>query len=65
MRPHFGLGDSTDAGTIEIHWPSGARQTIKLPAPDRIYTIEEDKGIIGALCEGKPCLVTPITAKKN
>ncbi len=26
-RPHFGLGDATDAGTAEIHWPSGAKET--------------------------------------
>ncbi len=44
-RPHFGLGDSTDAGTAEIHWPSGAKETIKLPAVDRIFTITEGKGI--------------------
>lgn len=54
-RLHFGLGDATDAGTVEIHWPSGGRETIKLPAVDRIYTITEGKGITGALCEGKPC----------
>jgi hypothetical protein len=54
-RLHFGLGDATDAGTAEIHWPSGAKETIKLPAVDRIYTIEEGKGITGALCSGKPC----------
>ena len=67
LRPHFGLGDSTDPGTAEIHWPSGARETIKLPAPDRIYTIEEGKGITGALCEGTPCDVAQsrATAKKN
>ena len=23
QRPHFGLGDAADAGTAEIHWPSG------------------------------------------
>jgi hypothetical protein len=44
-RPHFGLGDATDAGTAEIHWPSGAKETIKLPAIDRIFTIAEGKGI--------------------
>jgi hypothetical protein len=54
-RPHFGLGDAADAGTAEIHWPSGAVEQVKLPAPDRIYTIEEGKGITGALCAGKPC----------
>jgi hypothetical protein len=55
QRLHFGLGDSTDAGTAEIHWPSGAKQTVKLPAVDRIYTITEQVGITGALCDGKPC----------
>jgi enediyne biosynthesis protein E4 len=55
QRLHFGLGDATDAGTAEIHWPSGAKKTIKLPAVDRVYTISEDAGIIDALCAGKPC----------
>ena len=54
-RLHFGLGDSTDAGTAEIHWPSGAKEMVKLPAVDRIYTITESKGITGALCGGKLC----------
>ena len=55
QRPHFGLGDSTDAGTAEIHWPSGAKETVKLPAPDRIYTITEGKGITAELCGRIPC----------
>ncbi|HEX4286067.1 MAG TPA: CRTAC1 family protein [Terracidiphilus sp.] len=50
QRPHFGLGDATDAGTAEIHWPSGAVETVKLPAVDRIFTIMEGKGITGTLC---------------
>ena len=54
-RPHFGLGGATDPGTAEIHWPSGAKELVKLPAVDRIYTIEEGKGIIAALCGGQPC----------
>ncbi len=54
-RLHFGLGDATDAGTVEIHWPSGAKETVRLPAVDRIYTITEGKGITGALCGGNPC----------
>jgi hypothetical protein len=56
-RPHFGLGDATDAGTAEIHWPSGAKETIKLPAVDRIYTISEGKGITSALCQDPPPVV--------
>jgi hypothetical protein len=58
-RPHFGLGDAKDAGSAEIHWPSGKVETIKLPAVDRIYTIEEGVGITAALCAGKPCDETP------
>jgi hypothetical protein len=58
QRPHFGLGDATDAGTAEIHWPSGAKEIVKLPAVDRIFTISEGKGITGALCGGQPCPVT-------
>ncbi len=61
-RPHFGLGDATDAGTAEIHWPSGAKDFVKLPAVDRIYTITEGKGITSALCGGAPCAV-PHAAK--
>jgi hypothetical protein len=55
FRAHFGLGDATDAGSVEIHWPSGANETVKLPAVDRIYSITEGKGITGALCDGKAC----------
>jgi hypothetical protein len=55
QRAHFGLGDANDAGTAEIHWPSGAREVIHLPAVDRIYTVTEGMGIIAALCGGKPC----------
>ena len=54
-RLHFGLGDATDAGTAEIHWPSGAKETVKLPAEDRFFTITEGQGITSALCGGKAC----------
>jgi len=54
-RLHFGLGDATDAGTAEIHWPSGARESVKLPTVDRIFTITEGKGIRSALCGGVNC----------
>ena len=54
-RAHFGLGDSTSAGTAEIRWPSGRKETIRLPAPDRIYSITEGKGITHVLCSGTAC----------
>jgi hypothetical protein len=62
-RLHFGLGDATDAGTAEIHWPSGAKEMVKLPAVDRIYTITEGQGITGALCGGTPCAVKEAAVK--
>jgi enediyne biosynthesis protein E4 len=62
-RLHFGLGDATDAGSLEIHWPSGAKETIKLPAVDRIFTIAEGRGITAALCGDKPCDENPASDK--
>ena len=50
MRIHFGLGDAADAGTAEIHWPSGEKEIIKLPAVDQIYTISEGHGITSEPC---------------
>jgi enediyne biosynthesis protein E4 len=71
-RPHFGLGNATDAGTAEIHWPSGAIEPVKLPAVDRIYTVTEGQGITGALCGDKPCakmtsasLIAPVKGLTN
>src|SRR5690242_7757130 len=55
-RPPFAfrLG-TTDAGSLEIHWPSGERETIKLPEVDRIYTVTEGNGFTGALCGATEC----------
>jgi hypothetical protein len=55
MRVHFGLGAAAKIDAVEIHWPSRATETVKLPAVNRIYTITEGKGITGALCGGKRC----------
>jgi hypothetical protein len=63
QRLHFGLGDATNAGSAEIHWPSGLKQVVKLPAVDRIYTITEGAGITAALCEGKPCAADTVHSK--
>jgi hypothetical protein len=40
---------------VEIHWPSGNKETIRLPAVDRIYTVTEGIGITAMLCDGKAC----------
>jgi enediyne biosynthesis protein E4 len=54
-RLHFGLGDAKDAGTAQIHWPSGGKETVKLPAEDRIFTITEGHGITASFCGDKRC----------
>jgi enediyne biosynthesis protein E4 len=50
QRAHFGLGDATKVDEVEIHWPSGTVEKLQLPSIDRIFTIEEGKGITGQLC---------------
>ena len=55
QRPHFGLGAATEAGTAEIRWPSGAKEDVKLPGVDRIFTITEGKGITSVTCAKQPC----------
>ncbi len=50
QRVHFGLGDAITVDKLEIHWPGGDVETIKLPAVDRIFTITQGKGITGVLC---------------
>jgi enediyne biosynthesis protein E4 len=53
MRVHFGLGDLDKVDQVEIHWPSGMVEKIKLPAIDRIYSMTEGKGITGEMRDGK------------
>ena len=72
QRPHFGLGDANESGTAEIHWPSGAKENVKLPGVDRIFTITEGQGITGVICAKQPCTTKrpgnaphPDTARKH
>jgi hypothetical protein len=46
LRVHFGLGDASAVDAVEIRWPSGRVEKIKVPGLDRILTVEEGKGII-------------------
>lgn len=52
LRVHFGLADATTVDAVEIHWPSGLVEKLKLPAIDRIFTVEEGKGVAGSFCIG-------------
>jgi hypothetical protein len=58
QRVHFGLGDAAKVDQVEIHWPSGKVEKLQLPSVDRIFTIEEEKGITGEQCAAcKPAQV--------
>jgi hypothetical protein len=46
QRLHFGLGAADRIDRIEIQWPSGVKETIQVPAVDKIYTVEEGKGLV-------------------
>jgi enediyne biosynthesis protein E4 len=46
QRLHFGLGAADKIDRLEIFWPSGAKETIQVLVLDKIYTVEEGKGII-------------------
>jgi hypothetical protein len=43
-RLHFGLGSETSVD-LEIHWPSGLRQSLKGVAARQILVIKEGSGI--------------------
>jgi len=46
-RVHFGLGDAEKVDAVEIDWPSGVKEKVNLPGVDRIFAVEEGKGVTG------------------
>ncbi len=46
MRLHFGLGASSRAERLEIHWPSGEKEVLRDVAAGGIVTVREGSGII-------------------
>jgi hypothetical protein len=53
LRVHFGLGAAIKIDSVEIHWPSGAVETLGLPAVDRFYSVEEGRGIVAGAREAQ------------
>jgi len=45
LRLHFGLGQHDRIDSIEIFWPSGAKETLKPLPVDRFVTVTEGRGI--------------------
>ncbi len=54
QRVHFGLGDAAETEGVEIHWPGNVLEKIKLPGVDRIFTVEQGKGVISETCAKCP-----------
>ncbi|HET9087370.1 MAG TPA: CRTAC1 family protein [Acidobacteriaceae bacterium] len=52
QRLHFGLGKATAVDSVEIHWLNGPVEHFQLPGIDRIYMIEEGKGIVPSVYDG-------------
>jgi hypothetical protein len=44
-RVHFGPATATSIDAVIVHWPGGKEEKVIVPAVDRIYTIEQGKGI--------------------
>jgi hypothetical protein len=63
QRPHFGIGDATSVDMVEIHWQNGQVEKVKLPGVDRIFTIEEGKGVTGSTCATCDATVSAPPAK--
>lgn len=47
LAVHFGLGSATSVEKLEIKWPDGSVQTVRVPGVDRKITIVQNKGIVG------------------
>lgn len=45
MRVHFGIGESSKVDDVEIHWPNGKVEHLRLKSVDHIFTVNEGKGI--------------------
>jgi hypothetical protein len=45
QRVHFGSGQNAAVEQIGIHWPSGPVERLSLASIDRLYGVEEGKGI--------------------
>ncbi len=44
QRLHFGLGGATTIDKVEVHWPGGAVEPVKLSGIDGIFTVQQGSG---------------------
>ena len=44
----FGLGTHSQVDSVEIQWPSGAKESLSKVSPNQFITIQEDSGIVSS-----------------
>jgi hypothetical protein len=54
MAPTFGLGADKLVQTLEVEWPSGARQKFANVPVDQVVTVDESRGIVPAAGAAPP-----------
>ncbi len=47
LAVHFGLGTATQVEKLEIKWPDGSFEWVRVPGVNRRLTIVQNKGIVG------------------
>ena len=53
FRLHFGLGRASKADSVEVTWPSGAKQSFTNLSANQLYVLQESKGIVSSRKFGK------------
>lgn len=56
LRVHFGLGKAEKVSRLEIHWPSGAVDSLQDIAPNQLIFVKEGEGIIRTMRFDVPVL---------
>ncbi|MBI1763288.1 MAG: CRTAC1 family protein [Acidobacteria bacterium] len=54
LRVHFGLGKAAKVKTLEVHWPSGAVDTLNDVAVNQVVYVKEGAGLFKPLAKEKP-----------
>jgi enediyne biosynthesis protein E4 len=50
----FGLGNATEVRSIEVEWPSGAKERLGPMSADQFLTVQEGKGIVARTGRSRP-----------
>jgi hypothetical protein len=53
FRLHFGLGRAGKADSVEVTWPSGAKESFTNLSANQLYVLQETKGIVSSRKFGK------------